>query len=101
MNIHLLNLPHIIRHPRDAQLTTELPPFPTRAILNRLLKVLAVPLAIGLLDSLHVVPVPVVPHKSGDEQFPPQRVLLGCSQGMVDEQGVAYGLVDDAVEDVC
>jgi hypothetical protein len=42
----------------------------------------------------------VVAHKAGDEQLAPQLVAPRRRQRVVQQHGVAHGLVDDAVEDV-
>lgn len=40
-------------------------------------------------------------HEARDEQFAAQRVLAGGGDGVLQEEGVADGAVNDAVEDVC
>ena len=40
-------------------------------------------------------------HQAANEQLATELVLLGRRQGVVQQEGVADGLVDDAVEDVC
>lgn len=41
------------------------------------------------------------PYEARGEQLAAQPVLFGRREGVVDEEGVADGLVDDAIEDVC
>lgn len=36
-----------------------------------------------------------------DEQFPAERVLARGGDGVLQEEGVSDGAVDDAVEDMC
>lgn len=98
--LHPLHPPHIIAHPPHAELLAELAPRALGAVPDRLLQLLAVPRAIFPLDELHVRPVPVVAHEAGDEQLGAQGVGFRERQGVVEEEGVADGPVDDAVEDV-
>lgn len=97
----ILHPPYLVGHPRNAQLAAEHAPFAAGGAAHGVLQVLAVALAIGLLDVLHVEGVPVEAHEARDEQFAAQRVLAGGGDGVLQEEGVADGAVNDAVEDVC
>lgn len=45
--------------------------------------------------------VPVKADEARRQQLAAQFVLAGRRESVVQEQGVAHGAVDDAVEDVC
>lgn len=49
-------------------------------------------------DFLKVFGLPVEAHEAGDEEF--GAVFAGFGDGLVEEEGVADGAVEDAVEDV-
>lgn len=90
----------MVRHPGDAQLLAEHAPGPARGLPDGVDEVVLVPLAVGPANGLHVVAVPVQAHEAGREQLVAQRVFARRRDGVVDEEGVADGTVDDAVEDV-
>lgn len=50
------------------------------------------------LDLLQVLGLPVEAHKPADEQL--GAVLAGLGDGLVQQEGVAHGAVENAVEDV-
>jgi len=58
-----------------------------------------IPFPILALNSLQMQPVPMEAHEPGDQQLGAVARRLG-REGLVQEQGVADGPVDDAVEDV-
>jgi len=90
----------MVRHSIDAQLPAEKPPLSTRPLLNSVLQILPVSRRIRLLHLLQVDAIPVEAHQPRDEQLAAQAVLLGRREGVVEEQGVAGGLVDNAIKDV-
>lgn len=100
---HLVNLwdpcylSHIIRHPRDAQLSNKQTPLSTRRIPHSILQILSVAFAVGLLDGLHVVRIPVEADHARDEKLTAEPVLARGGDGVVEEEGVSDGLVDHAV----
>lgn len=52
------------------------------------------------LDTVQVRPVPMEAHEARDQQLDAVARRLG-REGLVQEQGVADGPIQDAVEDVC
>lgn len=97
---NLLKPSHVIRRAGDAQLTTEKPPLAAGRLANGLREALAVTLAVGLLDSTHMVRVPVVSDEARDKQLAAQAVLAGAGDGVVEEEGVTHRAVDNAIENV-
>lgn len=93
--------PNLIRHPRNAQLAAKQAQLAARGLAHGVLQVLAVALAVGPLDVLHVERVPVEADEAGDEQLLAEGVLARGGDGVLQQEGVAHGAVDDAVEDVC
>lgn len=91
----------MIRHPRDAQGTTELAPLPARSIPHSVLEVFAILIAIRLLHSNHMVIIPMIPHQSRNQQLLPQIITFRRRDGVVQQHSVPDGLVDYPVEDVC
>lgn len=61
-------------------------------------KLVAILTAILLLDLLQVFRLPVETHKPADQEF--RTVFTSLGNGLVEEQSVADGPVEDAVEDV-
>lgn len=74
MYIHPLDLPHIIRHPNDAQGGTELAPFTAGRFSYGILQLTAVVLAVGTRDEGHVLGVPVIPDEARDEKLAAELV---------------------------
>ncbi len=64
------------------------------------LKILSIAFTVCDLDSGHVLPVPVIAHQAGDEQFAAQGVFLGGGDGMMEQQRISRRLVNHAVQDV-
>lgn len=62
----ILHPSYLVGHPRNAQLAAEHAPFAAGGAAHGVLQVLAVALAIGLLDVLHVEGVPVEAHEARD-----------------------------------
>lgn len=93
-----LNRLHIVRNAADAQLATKQAPVEAaRGLADGLLHVLVVSAAVGSLDGDHVMPIPVEADEAGNQEFAAQLVAFGGGEGVVDEQSVADGFVDDAV----
>lgn len=59
-----------------------------------------VALAVCTAHGLHVPGVPVHADEPRGQQLVAELVLAGGGQGVVEEEGIADGAVDDAVEDV-
>lgn len=95
-----MNNLHPLRHPHNTQLPTKLAPLATRPLPHRLGKINPVPLPVGLLHGLHVQRIPVEADEARDEQLASEAVLSGRREGVVEEEGVSDGFVDDAVENV-
>lgn len=86
------------------QLPHKLPQIPLRSILQVVLQRVLVLLAVGPLHAHEVCPVPVQAHEARDQELVAQLVGLvavgDVFDRVVQEQRVAGGAVDDAVEDV-
>lgn len=89
-----------LRHPRDTKLSAELAPLTTGPFPHGLREIDPVALPVRLLDSLHVDRVPVEADESRDEQFASEAILSRSREGVVEEQGISDGSVDDAVENM-
>lgn len=89
-----------MRHAGDAQLLAEGAPEARGGAADGLLQLGPVALAVGLADGGHVGGVPVDADEARGEQLVAELVLAGGGDGVVEEEGVADGAVDDAVEDV-
>jgi hypothetical protein len=90
-----------VRHPRDTQLLAERAPEPRRRSADGILQFGAIPLAVGLTHGRHVRGVPVDADEARGEELVAELVLAGGGDGVVQEEGIADGAVDDTVEDVC
>ena len=91
--------------PQLAQLQHKVPEVALGRIVDRVLQRDAVLLVVLLLDAHQVQLVPVHAHEAGDEQLVAQLVVLvvrrDVAQRVLQQERVARGLVDDAIEDVC
>ena len=85
----------------DAQLLAEGAPKTRRRAPDSVLQLHAVPLPIGFAHGGHVRGVPVEAYEARREQLVAELILLGSRDGVVEEESVADGAVDDAVEDMC
>lgn len=72
----------------------------TRGLSHHVLELPPVALAEGLSDGRHVRGVPVQADESGGQELVTELILLGGCEGVVEEEGVADGAVDDTIEDV-
>jgi hypothetical protein len=60
----LVKLPHVIRHTCNTQFTTKLAPFTARRVANGVSHASTVTFTVSLLDSPHMVWIPVVSNKA-------------------------------------
>ena len=97
---HPFDAADVVWHPRDAKLQAKDAPFSAGGVADRILQLAAVPLAVRLLDRLHVRRVPVVADEAGHEKLAAQAVLARRSERMMQEQRVADGAVNHTVENV-
>ena len=92
------------RTPHLTKLTHELPKIALGRLLNILLQLAPELLRILPLDPLQMQLIPMDAHDPRNQQLIPQLlglvVVRNVLDGVVDQQRVARGLVDDAVEDV-
>jgi hypothetical protein len=89
-----------VRHPGDAQLLTKGAPEARSGATDGLEKLNAVSLAVGLAHGRHVGGVPVDADEARGEELVAELILAGRGDGVVQEECIADGAVDDAVEDV-
>jgi hypothetical protein len=89
---------------RRTQAHHELAEFPLGGLVQGLFEGDAVLVVVLPLDARQVGAVPVQADEAGDQQFVAELVVLvvrgDVLDGVLEEEGVARGFVDDAVEDV-
>lgn len=85
-------------HAATAQPQTKLPKIAFGTLLDVMFKLVAILTAILLLDLLQVFRLPMQTHQPADQEF--RAVFTSLRNGLVEEQSVADGPVEDAVEDV-